>query len=428
MSPCMRTRTLAALFTVAGCGSTLAAQGTLADRVARAPDGIVQFSFPARAGICGDGRTFVSIDGSTFIGSFTSGDAARAACTTGPVRVVLERAGQGIVAVQTFVGPLVATPDVRTDLGTVSGPEAADYLLGLAATLDGRPGRDAVMPGALADGVDASARLLAIARNSARPVDTRRSALSWVAREADSPAAAARVGEALLAMARDGAETRAVRQRALSELGRLEGGAGIPAVVALTRAGEDAWLAREAVSAIARSGDPRARTALRGLVERPTMPDDAMAVAVRGLGGQYATAQDAALLRRSFVRLPGDRSRSGAINAVAEMGGAENVAWLLGIARDDAQRESVRRSALMGARRAGASAAQLAAVYDAGDNMLRGIVVNALAESGEPAAVDKLLAIARSGDDRTIRRRAVSALARLDDPRVRAALADIVER
>ena len=423
-----RTSMIAALLAVTGCGTTLAAQATLADRVARAPEGTVQFNFPARAGVCGDGRTFVSIDGSTFIGSFTSGDAARAACVPGPVRVVLGRAGQGVVAVQAFVGPLVAAPDVRTDLGAVSAPEAADYLLGLASTLDGRPGRDAVMPAALAEGVDASPRLLAIARNAARPVDTRRSALSWIAREADSPADAARVGDALLAIARDGAEARAVRQQALSVLGRLDGGAGIPAVIALTRTGEDAWLAREAVGAIARSGDPRARTALRELVERASMPDEAMSAAVRGLGGQYATAQDAALLRRSFARLSGDRSRSSAINAIAEMGGAENVTWLLGIARDDAQRESVRRSALMGARRAGASAAQLATVYDAGDNTLRGIVVGALAESGEPAAVDKLLAIARSGDDRTIRRRAVSALARLDDPRVRAALADIVER
>lgn len=421
-----RTGTSVALLLVTGA-SALAAQGNLARRVSTAPDGRVQFSFPARAGVCGDGRSLVTIDGSMHIGTYNTSDASRT-CTSGPVRVVVERAGRTIVALHTYVGPSDTLASATTDLGAVGAAEAADYLLDLAARLDGRPGRDAVMPAALAEGVDASGRLLAIARDAARPVDTRRSALSWLAREAASPAAADRAADALVALARDAEQPRRVRQQALSVLGRLGSGAGIPQVIAVAREGEDAWLTREAVGAIARSGDPRARTGLRDIVQRSVLPDDALAAAVRGLGGQYATAQDAALLRSTFSRAPGDRTRSAIISAVAEVGGEDNVSWLLGIARDGTQRDTHRRSALSRARRAGAATSDIAGLYDAGDNTLRGLVVSALAESSDRSAVDKLLAIARSGDDRTIRRRAVSALARLDDPRIKAALAEIVER
>jgi len=83
---------------------TLHAQ-SLADRVSSGNDGAVQFSFSARPGVCGNGRSFVSIGSNTYIGSYSMNDGVvRESCNTGPVRVVVNRAGSVITSVETFVG------------------------------------------------------------------------------------------------------------------------------------------------------------------------------------------------------------------------------------------------------------------------------------------------------------------------------------
>ena len=46
----------------------------------------------------------------------------------------------------------------------------------------------------------------------------------------------------------------------------------------------------------------------------------------------------------------------------------------------------------------------------------------------EPAATDKLLEIARGGTDPNLRRQAISALARKNDPRTTKLLLDLVEK
>jgi hypothetical protein len=48
--------------------------------------------------------------------------------------------------------------------------------------------------------------------------------------------------------------------------------------------------------------------------------------------------------------------------------------------------------------------------------------------SSESVATDKLISIARSDTDRTLRRRSISRLSKSDDPRVKQVLQEIVER
>ena len=51
------------------------------------------------------------------------------------------------------------------------------------------PSRDAIMPAAIADSADVWQPLLAIARDAARPRETRTTALTWVGRAAGAPTA-----------------------------------------------------------------------------------------------------------------------------------------------------------------------------------------------------------------------------------------------
>jgi hypothetical protein len=56
---------------------------SLAERVTRADSPRVQFTYSARPGACGNGRSFVQVGGGTWIGNFSEGE-RRDACEAGP--------------------------------------------------------------------------------------------------------------------------------------------------------------------------------------------------------------------------------------------------------------------------------------------------------------------------------------------------------
>jgi HEAT repeat protein len=339
----------AVVFAASGAACAAGAQ-TLAQRVSSAHDGRVVFSFAARPGVCGNGHGYLvvsSSDGYSGGGmSFYSNDGGMVGadrCQPGPVRVALDRAGREIVGVRTAVGP-ADTSDVAVDLGVVPSRVAADYLLSLASTLDGRPGHDAILPAMLADSADVSATLLGIARNQTLAVETRRSALSWLGRSSSEPSS--RTTAALVAVARDDADNTSVRRQALSSLSELERGAGLPALIGIANENAANWLTREAVSAIGRSGDPRGRDFLRAAIRRTDMPDDARTSAVRALGSSYATARDAAAIRDAYATFNTESQRLAAVSAVASLGGAENIKWLVSLAQNPTVTVGVRRRAI----------------------------------------------------------------------------------
>ena len=412
---------------------------SLANRVNSAPDGRVQFSFPSRPGVCGNGRTYIqtgpnSISGTISYNGVVYGnynDGMRAdPCLPGPVRVVIDRADKQPLSVQTYVGPTDSTLRGVTDLGHVRGQEAADYLLSLSGTIDGRAGRDALLPAMLADSANTAAQLVSIARNSALPRETRRSALSYMGRSTDGmQTIPSSVTEPILAIARDETDNQSVRQQALSVLGRLDHGAGIPPLIQLSQQTQSNWLAKAAMSTLSRSGDPRARQYLRTAVRRTDLPDEVLTVALRALGQDYATAQDAALLREIYPSLKSDRSREAVYTALAEMGGAENTKWLVNLAQDGTVSLPLRRRAIDAASRAGASVADLVKVYDTTtDPSMKETLINLYVRNGERPAVDKLLSIVKGEENLSVRRHAISQLSRSEDPRIKQALQDIVVR
>jgi len=407
---------------VAGASSESFAQ-TLSNRVASSAARSVQFSYAARPGVCGDGETFISTrDG--FVGSYSTGDSRP--CQPGPVRVVLDLADRAVIGLRTYVGGGAAGPAVA-DLGTVQPAEAADYLLSVAARADGRVGRDAIFAALLGANVDASARLLDIARDTGRPLETRSAAVSGLARSQVRDLD--RIGAALVQMARNEDDSQRIRSQALAALSRLEGGAGVQSLIELANANTTSWIGRESMSVLARSGDPRARQFLRTVVQRADLPDEMLAAALRGLGGSYVTGQDAQLLRSIFPRLTGASSQNAVLAAIANLGGTENVQWLMAIIRDERSPSELRRKALQHARRAGAPTASLVALYDpTEDTQIRASLISFYASDPNKAATDKLVAIARSEQNLTLRRRAISALSRTSDPAAKRALQAIVEQ
>lgn len=412
-----------AVTTLAAC----AGAQNLASRISAVSSGAAQFTYPVRAGICGNGRSYYSIGGNSFYGSFNSDYSAMSSeqCAAGPARVVVDVSDRTIVALHTYVGPVAVEPGA-TNLGSVSGAAATDFLLSLASTSEGRVGAEALSAAVLADSVDLTDRLIPLARDNARPLETRRSALSALANGPISEAG--KVSETLISIARDENETRSLRQRALSVLARLGRGDGISALIQLASRETQSWVGRESLSVLSQSGDPRAREYLRGVIQRTDLSDEVLATAIRGFGRQYVTGRDAQLLRGLFPKLTGTQSSEAVLSSLGELGGAENVQWLLGIVRDQQQTIETRRRALQYLSRAGVPTAQLVALYDATPEVqLKEALISMYSRLGEKAATDKLISIAKSDENLALRRRAISALGRDTDPAVRQALQSIVE-
>jgi HEAT repeat protein len=399
---------------------------SLANRISSASDRSVQFNYPVRPGVCGDGRTYISTGSGNFYGSFSGNGAEQ--CLAGPVRVVADLADRSVIALRTYVGgPGPAVESGVTNLGAVTSTEAADFLIGVAARADGRVGRDAIFAALLGENVDLTSRLLDIGRDQSRPLETRRAALSGLVRS-DSRQLD-RIGSALVQIATNESDVQGVRTAALSALSRLDHGAGIQPLVQLASSNLTSWVGREAMTVLARSGDPRARQFLRSTAQRTDLPDEVQAVALRGLGREYVTGQDANLLRSIYPRLSGQRSRDAVLSSLAELGGSENVQWLVGLVRDEKAASESRQRALQYLTRAGATTPSLLALYEPiTDTQMRQNLIGVYSRISDKAATDKLVWIAKNEQNPALKRRAISALSRNSDPTIRQALQDIVER
>ena len=350
---------VASLVAIAASASPVLGQ-SLANRIASAGGRSVQFSYPTRPGVCGDGRTYISTGPGNFYGSFSTNTAEQ--CQAGPVRIVVVLADRNVVALRTFVGAPSAAVDAGVaNLGTVTAADAADYLLGVASRADGRVGRDAIFAALLGDNVDATSRLLEIGRDQNRPLETRRAALSGLGRS-DAPQLD-RIGAALVQIATNEGDVQDVRKQALSVLSRLDHGAGIQPLIQLASGNINTWIGQESMRVLSSSGDPRARQFLRSTAQRTDLPDELQAVAIRGVGRNYVTGQDAALLRSLYPRLTGERSRDAVLASISGLGGTDNVQWLTGVVRDEKLTPEARRRALEHLSRAGATTPSLVAIW-----------------------------------------------------------------
>ncbi|MFN8572110.1 MAG: HEAT repeat domain-containing protein [Gemmatimonadaceae bacterium] len=408
------------------CDRGLQAQ-QLARRVASATGANVEFTYSARPGICGDGRTFIRVGTDMYMGRYYNNGGSP--CDAGLARVLIVRVDKEPVRVEDYVGPVVHDPEA-TDLGRVPAAEAAAYLMQLASGDDGRVARDAITAAALADSTQITSQLLAIVKDQNKSRELRRNALNWVTRPGlDAGLPVQESIRVLTDIARDENEHQSMRQQAASQLGRFERGEGVPALITMANNESDPWLARQALDGLVRSGDPRARRAVREMVSNSKTPDELRSLAIGALVGEYATFKDADLIRDAYPRLTSDRARDAAIIAVASIGGEHARTWLSDLAKDRDQAMRQRRKAAEQLSRSGSSSAQIGSLYDAVDDVeVRSVLIDVLAQNGTRDAGAKLLSIAKSDPQLPSRRRAIGALARFEDPTIKNALRDLVER
>ncbi len=169
--------TIAALTIAAPLVGSVEAQ-SFASRIEAVRDGTVEFSFATRPGVCGDGRGSVWTNGNG--GVYRTGG-RQYDCIPGPARVTIGKAEGAIVSVRSCVACRRRGVDSDAkDLGDVSAPDAARYLLRIAKTLGESSAGAAVAAATFADGVDVSPELTGLVRDDDATMPARKDALFWL--------------------------------------------------------------------------------------------------------------------------------------------------------------------------------------------------------------------------------------------------------
>ncbi len=411
--------------------SGVTAQG-FGPRLDSAANGRFGISFAARGDVCGSGLSYLRVGGGNWSSGETwvtySYDGGSGACEAGPVRVLLTRAEGQLVGVRVGAGP-VRWPTGTVDLGSASGVEAARFFLLQAMKMDGRIGRELLLPAVLADSGEVVPSLLAATRNRTLSRGLREAAIGWLGRELALGSASTQetIAAGLVRLARDAEEPSGVRTRAISSLAQGEG-PSTPALVELSNS-PDATLARPALSALGRMADPRAREAVRRAARNESLSEPIRTEAIRALVGRDATPGDFTTLRQLWPSLTGSEIRGNLLDAVGEAGGAENLRWLLELARDPAGVPGDRARAIRAAAKAGVQTADLTKLYDSGpDRQVKEALLESLFRIADRSAMDKLFEVAQKETDMGVRRSVVTRLARSGDPRAKQVLRDVVEQ
>ena len=247
----MTTRLRLTAFGLLLVSAQLAAQ-SLADRVAAVGTGVVTFHYTARPGVCGDGERYIRTGRNSYQGSFSKGRMAE--CEFGPVQVRVTLNDGNATRVQYWVGAL-REREAR-DLGAVPAPEAARYLMTVAARGSPSASAKAIFPAVLADSAVIWPALLAIAKDvDNRSRGTRQEATLWLARFASS-AVAGHPNEAF----DDGDDDPddELKTQAVFVLSQLRNNEGVPQLLEIARTNRSARVRGQAMFWLGQSGDPRA--------------------------------------------------------------------------------------------------------------------------------------------------------------------------
>jgi HEAT repeat protein/TolA-binding protein len=253
-------------------------------------------------------------------------------------------------------------------------------------------------------------------------IELRKSAIFMLGRRGDAEAA-----NLIGATAKSDPST-SVRADAISWLPKLQGDAGVNQLEEILRTEQDQNIQRSVVRTLTSSDNQRARSSMRALIDRKDAPTTLRIEAVNAFNNERATNDDAAYLRGLYSRADNDQLKLAVVNAIGRIGGSENDAWLLNLAKNQSEPSQFRAAAISRMMRSTMSIADLIKLYDASDSYdIRTRIVSALENRKEPEAADKLYDIARNSTVINIRTQAFNALTRRKDPRSEKLLLDILD-
>ena len=191
--------------------------------------------------------------------------------------------------------------------------------------------------------------------------------------------------------------------------------------------GSNTDLRNRAVYALSQVGTERASQALRRAAQDEKLPEDVRGQATYWLGS--AKLADLEFFRSLYKSTRSNNVHSQIIQAVVGLKTPEATAWLIDMAKDKTlDRESRKNAIYWAGQQRVVDMDQLNTIYEQarGDNDVQNQVIYVYSQRRESAAVDKLMAIAKSDQNIEMRKTALYWLGQKSDPRVKEFLRDLI--
>jgi len=248
-----------------GAGPDARAVRELDARIAAVKEGRVRLSFATRPEVCGNGQSITrGVRGNTTWGNWDDIKNRQTVdlewdvdCARGPGRIVLEVEGGQITRLRTYVGGRWREPSASgapvTDLGMVSAPALAEWLVAFAERAGGKANQEAVFPATLADSAAPWPGLFRLARNERASTAARKNAVFWLGQAAGDAAT-----RGLDELVGEKAVDREVKESAVFALSQRPPSEGVPVLIRVARTHQDPKIRRSALFWLGQSRDPRA--------------------------------------------------------------------------------------------------------------------------------------------------------------------------
>jgi HEAT repeat protein len=221
-----------------------------------------------------------------------------------------------------------------------------------------------------------------------------------------------------------------VRSTAVQYLARSPSDIAVNTLDEILRTSTDQSVQRSAARGLAQSPNPRARQAVRSLIERSDAPERLRIEAVGGFeDSQRTTDDDVQYLRSIYTKIDNPRIKARIARVIGQIGGDQNDQWLLGLMRNNDEPLEVRSAALSRVASRKMPIADAVKLYaSVSDRDMRQQLINIYGQRTEPEATDKLLDIVKNDTDYNLRRQAINALTRKNDPRATKLLLEIIDK
>ncbi|MEO6444460.1 MAG: HEAT repeat domain-containing protein [Gemmatimonadaceae bacterium] len=260
-----------------------------------------------------------------------------------------------------------------------------------------------------------------LARRDACSAALRRKAIFLVSQKGN-----ARAADILMNAVRTDPDVE-VRQQAVFWLGQTRDERAVDMLQELLQKESSDEVLEKAVFALSQHRSPRAASILRDLATR-----DGASLRVREQAifwlGQSRSAENETLLKSLYKRVAQPELKEKILFSIAQRRGTESGKWLMDVALDASETIDMRKKALfwVGQQKA-VTIGELSTLYTRfTDQEMKEQIIFVFSQRNEPAAVDKLMDIARNDKDRELRKKAMFWLGQSRDQRVLKFLEDFI--
>ncbi len=220
-----------------------------------------------------------------------------------------------------------------------------------------------------------------------------------------------------------------VREQAVFWLSQVDAPEAVAALDSVLRTSTDRALQEKAVFALSQQDSPAAGRALREFLERSDTPEELQSKVIFWLG-QRGDAETSEYLRRHYGRATSAKIKERIIFSMAQDDRAETARWILGVAQNEREPVDLRKQALFWAGQMKAvSMTELGALYGrATSSEFKEQLIFVYSQRREPAALDKLLEIARTETNKDLRQKAIFWIGQSSDQRAAEFLLELINK